>query len=882
MAKKKSNQLAHIKASLNKQSYNPNMLKRLIDFYLSKKSFNDAHKSLKNYGKEYSNDPIFYFLEGKILFSVNNIEQAKVKFIQAAALLEQLEYDKTLEKNIYCDIAHMYHTSAPHLAFYFYDKGAQLAPLSIEQKKSCTMLVDRFIRLIDHNWQLCFHNNQCVFSLASLKEEKLDIQHFENLADITAEQEYAFCQYFIKQYNELLDIAKTPEQYSTNIKLLQVDKLKDFYYKNPELWQAVCDKWCEKIYLIITDKKFNTLDINILKLPIIFKNYGWEIKNKQILLNTLKQLDLQAPKEKNIFEYDVYCIMHMLINMLYTTPFEATKEFNAQFLEQEKNYMQLAFYLPVLKILYDENYYNGLEKELIFSLQKIESTWKSSKNKYINTYCHSLNILFLLKFTIQSSRNWNKLIFENLISPLLTHYIAEKHFEVAHSLAICTDLSYGQQPITLEQHKLCWATYVNEIKLAAKSYADEISYIVPKKQASPTEVINIAFLIDFKFNLCSPIKVVFDVLSSLSLTHPNAFNITFYAFEGVENTIEVENFTLLLKELSFIKKINIVDFLSIRGCPINRDNFITRFSVLHKLITQKKIDILYYVHTSLYLVTFAAAFRLAPKQVLWSMGGGYNYNIPELDGYLTGAFMAPGRRTISGYQWDALPTIHLENLNTMPKDLMAANQLRKQKFSQYSTLIGCMTRASKLDNDDFLDTLEIILKRNPTTAFLWFHPKEIASLKLKMKQRGILKQCLYQGWVSTQVYAHLLDIHIESFPYPTGIVVTDAMLAETPCVFMHTPDNPLHLHSTIHDIISGKLEFSDKNKLIDIFSSQKTTDLFLYAYDKNEYIEHIQKLINNNGLRSDVGVAGKNFVQSFMHNPLIVGEEFAKYTKKIL
>ena len=115
-----------------------------------------------------------------------------------------------------------------------------------------------------------------------------------------------------------------------------------------------------------------------------------------------------------------------------------------------------------------------------------------------------------------------------------------------------------------------------------------------------------------------------------------------------------------------------------------------------------------------------------------------------------------------------------------------ADEIRAELHTQYDVILGSLGRAEKLYSPDFMDCLATLLKRHPKAIFLWFGNDPYHETIRLMEERSISNRCLYQGWVDSTLYGKVLDIHLDSFPFPTGLTMYSSMRSGTASVLMHT------------------------------------------------------------------------------------------------
>jgi len=158
-----------------------------------------------------------------------------------------------------------------------------------------------------------------------------------------------------------------------------------------------------------------------------------------------------------------------------------------------------------------------------------------------------------------------------------------------------------------------------------------------------------------------------------------------------------------------------------------------------------------------------------------------------------------------------------------------------------------------------------------------------------MQMRGILDRCLFQGWVDIHQYSRVLDIHLDSYPFGTGVTMFVSMAVGVPAVFFHQVDNAMNVNSSIlsiGDIViyptwSGAIgTFEQQHRVKTIFTDENGENLFLHAVTPQEYVNHVRRLIDDLAFRQKVGKACQEFVK-FM-DEINIGEAFARHIHEII
>ena len=266
------------------------------------------------------------------------------------------------------------------------------------------------------------------------------------------------------------------------------------------------------------------------------------------------------------------------------------------------------------------------------------------------------------------------------------------------------------------------------------------------------------------------------------------------------------------------------------------------------------------------------SMRIAPHQVWWCMKWP-NFFIPDIDKRL--------------YYLSFRPFEILHNQKFLSHRMQFSNLLGPNSKDQGSkiknlyagrVILGTMGRTEKINDPLYLNTVSEILRQNSNAIFMWTGRSEEASIKNLFEKEGVEEQVEFIGWVDTEVYAHVFDILLDSFPVGNGVTALQAMAAETPVVNYSFTNGIFEMLRPLFDDLS--IDKVYREKAHDIFFDKHTNENFyLSAPDRVTYIEMVQRLINDKGYRQTVGTAYCRFIQEMMSNP---SETSQIITKNIL
>lgn len=259
---------------------------------------------------------------------------------------------------------------------------------------------------------------------------------------------------------------------------------------------------------------------------------------------------------------------------------------------------------------------------------------------------------------------------------------------------------------------------------------------------------------------------------------------------------------------------------------------------------------------------FAMGMRLAPAQIYFTMKY-HSLSIPEFDDYLSGGPAGQKFNIIDGRRYRIGQTRFAELVE--PSLAPSAAQIRDEIGPQW-TVLGCLGREEKINSPAFLSAVCAILIRNPQTVFLWTGRAKLPSIQQAFEKAGVANRCIFIGWVDTRLYAHVLDIFLDSFPFPCGLTALQTMAAGKPVVFFDSPEaRETGVPVFVQPVLEGEAgDEAQRARYRELLQPDAAPPLFPLAPDAVRYGELADLLITNPGYRSRVGQALKSFVEAYI------------------
>ncbi|HKQ28693.1 MAG TPA: glycosyltransferase, partial [Burkholderiales bacterium] len=275
-------------------------------------------------------------------------------------------------------------------------------------------------------------------------------------------------------------------------------------------------------------------------------------------------------------------------------------------------------------------------------------------------------------------------------------------------------------------------------------------------------------------------------------------------------------------------------------------------------------------------MAFAFSMRVAPVQIWWAMKY-HSLEFPEIDGYLTNQ-SAGSTKLVEGRLWRSAPLASEEWHR--PQLAAEAAQVRAE-FSQYRLLFGCIGREEKINSAAFLEGVAAILKACPDAGFVWTGRERSASVQAALARSGVAERCHFIGWVDTKLYAQVLDVFLDSFPFPCGFTLYEAMAAAKPIVtYASAEAAETGIYGLLAPLLSGATGSTDE-----IAAARKLFadgDLFHCAHDPAEYVQLALRLAGDEGARRAAGEANQAFVREFLSDRRGMAEAVATHFLELI
>lgn len=458
---------------------------------------------------------------------------------------------------------------------------------------------------------------------------------------------------------------------------------------------------------------------------------------------------------------------------------------------------------------------------------------------------HAMAVLALLGFTKQSPEGWAAHIFDTVVVPWIIATARAGNFNTALLLESIAYDEYVKRVESQAWFKATTARWIPALAAASRAHAPS-----GKRHATwrPEPARRIAFFL----HSASMLAHVAVLIETLSAVHEvGARNYEFTVFVAARRSTPMEE--------ALARCGARVQYLEDKPGT----GLFDRLLVLERCLAEGNYAACFWVS----LVTLmAAAFarRIAPLQGWWAMKY-HACDIEEIDVHLA-VENAVTRKVMEGIEWRTLGSAATRWVD--PSKSAAARELRAT-FPAEAVVAASIGREEKLDSPEFLATVSRLLKKHPRLHFLWTGKALRASIVSHFEREGVADRARFVGWVDTRLYAQAIDIFLDSFPFPCGFTLKEAMGAGKPAAMYRSAES---LETGVPGAITPVMEGAGdsgpvREQMRAIFTRERDFDLYLCANSADEYFAIAERLITDATLRRDAGAANRRFIETFLSSP---------------
>ena len=469
--------------------------------------------------------------------------------------------------------------------------------------------------------------------------------------------------------------------------------------------------------------------------------------------------------------------------------------------------------------------------------------------------------LGIVGFNAGCSETWGSIVFAELVLPWIEIAAREGQFNLALLLEA---VAYNVHVKRRESQEWFKETAGRWIPLLAEGARDARGRLAPVHGQWRTESVRRVGFFIHKASMLAHVIVLHETLRAVHEVGARNFEFTLFVLAGRDPRMHAA-----FEECGV--RVRYLDYPDAGGMH-------TCLLALARILREENFAALIWIS----LVTaMAAAFplRIAPLQAWWAMKY-HACDLPEIDARL-GLEHVVLRKRMEGHEWLTIGNASSEWLD--PSLAGAARELRS-RYAADVVVAACIGREEKLDSPPFLDAIATLLQRHPNLHFIWTGRERRASIQGHFERAGVADRTEFAGWVNTKLYAQAVDLFLDSFPFPCGFTLKEAMAAGKPSVVFRSPESlETGIPGGISPVVRNETEIDGKvrSHLRRIFTEKSDFDLYACADTPAEYVAIASALISDPGLRAKVGAANRAYIEAYVSSPEIEAAKFLDHLEAL-
>lgn len=463
-----------------------------------------------------------------------------------------------------------------------------------------------------------------------------------------------------------------------------------------------------------------------------------------------------------------------------------------------------------------------------------------------------------LRITARQPIARNRQVFAAYIAPGVDLALAGNRPHRAHMLAIS-----GYQMVQSQPDQKCHDEYIGHIYPGYRRWAAGLPSLTPQHAAGKGHgPLRIAYFVDHFIHEEAPDLTLLGYTKGIASQFDGQVQLSIYALAGISDTAQ---------EIFSAAGASIVSnpFLQTSGKG-GDDRLLRLANWLGEEMARKSIDAIVYFGTTASMCYSLSPCLTAIPQIYFSVAY-ENFPCDTIVGRMIATHPIGGQLKEAEQSWWQGKGATLVSTASESQLEKAKAVRRKYATASDTVILGAIARGIKL-TDDFLDALAAVLRARANAVFLWTDLNSNPVIEQKLESRGIQRQCRYVGYVDYIAFAHVLDIHLDPFPFASGITMRQTWSAGGAYVTMERryadqqavrQNNLAGIFETYVEPVLG-LPAHDANYRIccEIFGEHRER---LFSADSvSAYTAKVIRLIDSSALRKDVGMAAAAYARHFI------------------
>lgn len=464
--------------------------------------------------------------------------------------------------------------------------------------------------------------------------------------------------------------------------------------------------------------------------------------------------------------------------------------------------------------------------------------------------------LTLLRFDAQGDYDNVHSVFEHVVLPLLLRALREQQYDLALHLENFTYRSL----IKMRETEANFSAVFNRWAPAMVEAGREFGRQLPPLPVPTTRPRRIGFMV-LNASMLAHIEALLNYLRGLRELPDCELEPVLYCFGGNDPAM-----------FAAFAALNVPVVRLDTEYPQLATQYAARLAKLRERAAADGVVAMVWLSAPL-LMPFAFAMPVAPVQIWWTMKY-HGLAFAEIDEYVTSLSFTK-KLQIDGRDWCS-GRLQLKSWFDGSRTAPAAELARQYRPA---IILGTLAREEKMTGKDYLNAVTQILKNNPDTVFLWTGRSEHPDIAGHFQREQLSHRTHFLGWVDIKLYAQVLDIFLDSFPFGCGFTALDTMGAGKPVLFMASSlDSAPSLDQLVYPLLARIAgEPADLARAQDIFTGDNGDALYPRATDIDDYVRLATRLIREHGFRAAAGNAAKRFVDEMMSDPRETARDYSAH-----
>lgn len=447
-------------------------------------------------------------------------------------------------------------------------------------------------------------------------------------------------------------------------------------------------------------------------------------------------------------------------------------------------------------------------------------------------------------------------LFENLALPLLIWALEQDHYSLGLILEVLIYEEFVKRVENEEHFQACISRWKPAMVAAGRRCRDSLPALPPRPPRTSKKIVGVYL---HNSSLLAHVQMLLSMLNGYAeLEDPSH---AFHIYVGKRGVPAHEApFRALGLPMTFLNEREDA-----------AQGLFGRCLALRETMNADGVDILLWISRA-DQAAFAFALRMAPKQVFWAMK--YHAFVPPDCDLLLSSMVPEAHREVLGHTWRG---VFYSKKDWFQPDRAEAAASVRRAYGSSTVVLATLGREEKILQPAFREAVIAILKAHPTACYLWTGRSENPTIKAGFEAAGVGARCFHIGWVDTALYAQVIDIFLDSFPFGCGYTLMETMAAGKAVVFMR-PENPDHLINLSNMVAPLATSATEEGGRFREIMGDGGLPM---ARDADDYIAQAGRLIDDTGARLELGLRLRRFVEEFASDNRRSARQFLNHMEAI-